>query len=682
MAPHRPGGCHSHPRPAQAFSDFPQYSNSGENDAPHTSSPVDSHSRCPSTDPSVVSGASHVAFCASVPSFSPADSFCPPASLKRTCGPSHAPASPLGLSREGSAAGVWHAGFSQAGGSRQGHFTASHFLPLLTELFIALFKSHCFSSLVVRVLQAIEDEIVVDDSFVPYLTSPRADALWTSGSAATGLGGGGDERFLSDATADDSEAHEGAGADDAFASFPSEAEPDADKKVPNAPRSSASSPSSSTPPLGPSPPPERAVSASDPAKKVGTRWPLFCPPVISSFGSLSSHMPSGPLAGMPHTASGACGGSGLSHLWSFGFGAFSGYGGCRHTAGGEVPFFTKLRLVEAFQRVDAITGMTKRKVVPPSFHECRTILNLAQILASRSQLRLITMDGDETLYPDGANFTDTRIAKKIAALLQRGTKVAVVTAAGYGYEVARYHERLGLLFEYLKDANLSAEAAGNFYVMGGESNYLMQLSPSFTLAPVDEALWTSFRPGCCPLDAQRLLDLAEEALRTLSEDLKLPACILRKARAVGLIRKPVNEDNDESIFGFVSDGGMHRENLEEIVMRVRRVIRDEFGPQCMVPWSAFNGGKDVWVDIGNKAEGVAMLQGLFQLSPRECLHVGDQFGASGNDLPARVCSPTAWIANPQETAAVLHELLLVSPAPPQAPLPEVDSKAQQARKQA
>ncbi|CBZ50110.1 IMP-specific 5'-nucleotidase, related [Neospora caninum Liverpool] len=545
-----------------------------------------------------------------------------------------------GAGIDGASTGSWDRDSLQAGDAVVGRrrFAANHFLPLLTELFVALFKAHCFSSLVVRVLQAIEEEIVVDDAFVPYLTTPRSNAAWSTprcGSADTG----------------ESAASAGLRGD-ARGSF---SEPEDETSGESPPRSPPSDPDASLDPLSP-------VVDAAPARcvrKASAKWPLFCPPTISSFGSLSLHPASGPIA-FPHATFEPVpgGGANLRHLWSSGPGSLAGAGLGRLRHEGEMRFFTKLRLVEAFQRVDASARMTKRKVVPPTFHECRAILNLAQILESRSQLRLITMDGDETLYPDGANFTDERIARNIAALLRRGTKVAVVTAAGYGYETSRYQERLGVLFDFLKEEKVSAEAAGNFYVMGGESNYLMQLSPELTLVPVDEALWTSFRPPCHPREAERLLDIAEAALRTLSEDLRLPACILRKERAVGLIRRPVKEEDDESTLGFGTAGGMHRENLEEIVMRVRRTIRDELGPQCMVPWSAFNGGKDVWVDIGNKAEGVAMLQGLFQLVPRECLHVGDQFGASGNDLPARVCSPTAWVASPQETASILHELLL------------------------
>ncbi|CDJ37062.1 IMP-specific 5'-nucleotidase 1, related [Eimeria tenella] len=110
-------------------------------------------------------------------------------------------------------------------------------------------------------------------------------------------------------------------------------------------------------------------------------------------------------------------------------------------------------------------------------------------------------------------------------------------------------------------------------------------------------------------------------------------------------------------FGCVDNKGMHKETLEEAVMRIRRDIRMAFGADFAVPYSVFSGGCDIWVDAGNKAEGVALLQGLLQLLPQQCLHVGDQFSLVGNDLAARICSPALWIRNPRETAAVLQELL-------------------------
>ena len=77
-----------------------------------------------------------------------------------------------------------------------------------------------------------------------------------------------------------------------------------------------------------------------------------------------------------------------------------------------------------------------------------------------------------------------------------------------------------------------------------------------------------------------------------------------------------------------------------------------------LPTCCFNGGADVWCDIGNKAVGVKALQARLLLQPAQCLHVGDQFSTSiGNDFAARLASPTLWVAGPKETQHVLKQLL-------------------------
>lgn len=80
-------------------------------------------------------------------------------------------------------------------------------------------------------------------------------------------------------------------------------------------------------------------------------------------------------------------------------------------------------------------------------------------------------------------------------------------------------------------------------------------------------------------------------------------------------------------------------------------------PPLFVPFCAFNGGHDVWVDVGNKAEGVRVIQSYLDIQSNQCLHIGDQFSISGNDIAARDVSPTLWICNPEETKAVLRSLL-------------------------
>ena len=83
---------------------------------------------------------------------------------------------------------------------------------------------------------------------------------------------------------------------------------------------------------------------------------------------------------------------------------------------------------------------------------------------------------------------------------------------------------------------------------------------------------------------------------------------------------------------------------------------------------AFNGGSDVWVDIGDKALGVESLQKYIchdetvdhvcPIGKSESLHIGDQFASLGaNDFKARLSACTVWIASPRETVAILDDLI-------------------------
>ncbi|KJZ79340.1 IMP-specific 5'-nucleotidase 1 [Hirsutella minnesotensis 3608] len=81
-----------------------------------------------------------------------------------------------------------------------------------------------------------------------------------------------------------------------------------------------------------------------------------------------------------------------------------------------------------------------------------------------------------------------------------------------------------------------------------------------------------------------------------------------------------------------------------------------------VPFCAFNGGRDVFVDIGDKSWGVGVCQQFFgragaAIRGENTLHVGDQFLSAGsNDFKARSVGTTAWIASPAETVELLDEL--------------------------
>ena len=46
--------------------------------------------------------------------------------------------------------------------------------------------------------------------------------------------------------------------------------------------------------------------------------------------------------------------------------------------------------------------------------------------------------------------------------------------AGYGYEAEKYAARLGILFDIFAEEELPPKAAKRFFIMGGESNYLLR----------------------------------------------------------------------------------------------------------------------------------------------------------------------------------------------------------------
>jgi IMP and pyridine-specific 5'-nucleotidase len=149
---------------------------------------------------------------------------------------------------------------------------------------------------------------------------------------------------------------------------------------------------------------------------------------------------------------------------------------------------------------------------------------------------------------------------------------------------------------------------------------------------------------------QALLDRAEDALRECVQTLNLPATLIRKERAVGIV------PSSASI-------RFPRESLEETVLVVQKIL--EMSPVSKtLPFCAFNGGNDVFVDIGDKSWGVLVCQKFFgdvegrTIEGKRTVHVGDQFlSANGaNDYRARRVGTTAWVANPRETVELLDEV--------------------------
>ena len=162
---------------------------------------------------------------------------------------------------------------------------------------------------------------------------------------------------------------------------------------------------------------------------------------------------------------------------------------------------------------------------------------------------MITFDGDQTLYSDGANFeSNPKLATYLYLLLRNGVTVAVVTAAGYEYQTAKYELRLSGLLQFFKQKQplLTEDQLNRFYLFGGECNYLLRLGSDYKLHPVKEhgagGWMTSTRylgldsPANWPEpDITGLLDLAETSLKSSIEDQNLRARFIRKKRSVGLV---------------------------------------------------------------------------------------------------------------------------------------------------
>ncbi|KAM3586703.1 IMP 5'-nucleotidase [Umbelopsis sp. WA50703] len=314
-------------------------------------------------------------------------------------------------------------------------------------------------------------------------------------------------------------------------------------------------------------------------------------------------------------------------------------------------FFTPLPLRKAFLLADAQQTISARHFVPPSFNDIRRILNTAQVCAIAPTLKLITFDGDMTLYDDGKDFQhDSALVALIIKLLSFNLNVAVVTAAGYTENAeARYEGRLSGLLEGFRLSNLTNAQLARFHVLGGECNFLFQLGEDYHLHFVPEETYQPETVRTWSQNAEEInaiLDIAQVNIQKCVDDMGLSAVVIRKAKAVGLVPQP----------GVT----ILREILDEVVLSTQHhLLRYQRSPsvlQAALPFCCFNGGSDVWLDIGNKLIGVQMLQAYLNAKPEETLHVGDQFLSTGNDYATRSSCCTLWIINPQETQEALVQL--------------------------
>jgi len=281
--------------------------------------------------------------------------------------------------------------------------------------------------------------------------------------------------------------------------------------------------------------------------------------------------------------------------------------------------------------------------VPPSFNDIRHILNVAQIMAISQQLKLITFDGDQTLYADGMDFgNDSLLVDHIVSLLERGLHIAVVTAAGYPSQPKKYEQRLSGLLDGFKQRKLHETVLKRFHVLGGECNFLFGCTANAELQEIpEEEFFTKEMKEWTPDAVKALLDTAHNTLTERVTSLHLDATVSKKLRAVGVISNPSGRE-------------IPREILDEIVMAAQYNITQA---KTGIPFCAFNGGKDAWVDVGSKLLGVQALQKFLTVSPEDTLHVGDQFLSTGNDIATRTACCTLWVTNPNETRNALETIL-------------------------
>lgn len=337
-------------------------------------------------------------------------------------------------------------------------------------------------------------------------------------------------------------------------------------------------------------------------------------------------------------------------------------------------FFTELPLEKAFLWEDSQRGISERRMVAPSFNDVRRILNTAQIFYfvdkrrkyHHNQLKLVTFDGDVTLYEDGGSLNSSSpVIFYIVRLLAANIRVGIVTAAGYDEPVQYEHRLKGLIVAVHDASDLTMEQKHNLTVMGGESNYLFRYHENdegeFGFQTVEQGEWllphmTEWKLS----DMDQTLDFAEKTLKSLRDRLHLPGetVIVRKKRAVGIVP---GEKFDVATQSQVQ-AKLEREQLEEVVLTLQTTL-ETFPPARRIKFSCFDGGSDVWCDIGGKDLGLRVLQNYYSphdpIKPCETLHVGDQFApvGSANDFKARLAGCTLWIASPAETVTNLRRLL-------------------------
>lgn len=340
-------------------------------------------------------------------------------------------------------------------------------------------------------------------------------------------------------------------------------------------------------------------------------------------------------------------------------------------------FYTPLPLVRAFEIEDQRRSISKRRFVSPSFNDVRIILSTAQVLAladiykspsadALERLRLVTFDGDVTLYEDGKLLLrDDPIVDRLVDLLALDLSVAVVTAAGYPGQLGaeQYYIRLkGLVDAMRTDSRLTDSQRENLLIMGAESNYLFQYCNTLQgFKYIEGELW--YLPHMKQWDIKKIqfiMDAIYEHMCRLQRTYSLEetTTIIRKERLIGIIPNQGHRILREILEEMVLSCSARLSELLECLHR-SKAANDHASD---INGCAFNGGLDVWVDIGDKSLGVECLQNYIgrtkPIAKSATLHIGDQFASVGaNDFKARQRACTVWIASPRETTEILAELI-------------------------
>lgn len=312
-------------------------------------------------------------------------------------------------------------------------------------------------------------------------------------------------------------------------------------------------------------------------------------------------------------------------------------------------FFSELPLVRALDFINAKVALEQRRYVPPSFSEIRQIFNIAQVYSLKDRVKMLTFDADDTIYDHGMDLeTGTWIVEALATLLETGTYIAVVTAAGYPGKPERYAARFKGLLERLKATNAPKEVTDRFLVVGGECNFLFRVVPGvYDLYQVEATEWqTKDMLAWNMEDINKMLDVAENALKEACTRMKLDVQYLRKTHAIGC-------------FPTKAEDRIAYEALEDVALAIQDKMNKKgvFPEGFKIPFCAFNGNRDVWVDVGDKRYGIQALLEYLGISPESTCHLGDRFTNTGNDKSSRTVSMTIWVTNPNETEDYLHLFL-------------------------